>query len=588
MNFNLLDNVFVGQLVNTVGGPTVVSQVFDPTTLTYLNVYEWEVFNGARLVEPLPFGMFGEIKPMNMNKSKLSLRLAPGYPDAPIFQELCAEDRSLNAQLVSSIVCRKVVAINSAAETGSSIWDSQLEAIDSTHAMRVTRHDPVIFQQRGFTVTREITLPARFRALHGTREITEIVPGQAALPILQSGDELCSEQQQTVNTKQVTTRTKNAPQTSSLSGSAAYEEGVIANTIETLHNSQPAADASLYVISSEVIDYGNGQWGKATHTSSNWPLLKGTKVIDELNGVITYTEQFVNPTEGGEKNVEYTPINIHRTLKRTYTIPTALLDAYHDSYPVRVNINLPQVLKNVSVVWNVASENGSQSSDWNGFSVGKSYSLSGNLSSGSSSSVAAIPEILVEIEETWGNNLPATAHIVYMPLPVTEAAILGRFGAVRWPVFKPRSHMIVGLGQRIGCSVKVSVGASSSGSESNKSQDAGKTASSDKDVSLTNNVVHIPPTIHDTIQLGGELVKRIAAVASGDSGLAGSNFPSIRSTLQEFIFATGSVSPTVLPATSGQKSIPVSGQYLIDSHVEPYKWGYAKVYAEIINANVLA
>lgn len=585
---NILDNIFVGQLANTLAGPVVTSQVFDPQTLTYMTMFEWEVFNGALLVEPLPFGLFAEIKPLNINKAKLVLRVTPGYPIEPIFQEVCAEDRSVNPQLVSAIVCRKVVPLGSPADVGTGIWESVLEAIDATHAMKVTKRDPVIFNQRSFTVTREDTVPPRFRPLRGTQEITQTVPGLANLPAIQPGDELRSEQQQTVHTKQVTTRTRDNTKNTVLNSSAAYAEGVKATITETLASFKPEAEQGLLIISSEVTDLGDGQWVKETHTSPSWPILKGTKVIEELNGIATYTEQFVAPTQGGEPNVEYTPVNIDRTLKRTYNVPTAALDSYHDSYPVRINLTLPQVLKSIKVIWNTSSESGQQSSDWTGASTGQSYSLTGNLTSGSGSSVAVIPEILVELEETWGNNLPATGHIVYMKMPLTEAAILARFSAQRWPVFKPQSHTIVGCGQKIGCSVKVSVGASSSGSPTNVSKDAGKTASSDKDVSLTNNVVRIPMAIHDAIMFGGELTKNLSATAEGSTGLSGFNFPTIKASLTENIKAVGLIEPKSFPATRGPTAIPTSGTYLIDSQVQPYKWGYAKVYAEIFNASVLA
>lgn len=593
MSVNILQNIFVGQLANSSQGPIVNSQVFDERSATYLDVYEWEVFNGAKLVEPLPFGVFGEIKPLNFNKSKLELKVAPGYfdsPSTPVFQEICAIDRTIDQQLEKVVVCRKIVPINSPAETGMGVWDSVIQPIDATHGLRVTRHNYIIFHQRGFTVTKELAIPQRFRAELKTVETTEVVEGTAVMPVMETGDELKSEQQLTVHTKQVVTRTFDTISSAVLYGEKAYEEGVKSNVIEMLFDFRPSAERGLLVISSEVSGLGNGQYIRETHTAPYWPELFGSKFDFELNTSVPYSEQFVSPTTspGAELNVEYEPVNIDRSLKRKFIVPTATLDNYLISMPVRVNMQLPKILKGITVIWNEAAEAGDQSSGWSGFSIGRSYSLSCNLSDGSSASAAVSPEVLIDLEEIWSSNLPATAKIFYMRLPITEEQILIRLNALRWPVFKPRSHTIIGCGAKISASVRVSVSASSSGSDSNQSKDAGNTASVSKEVSLSNNVIQIGPTIHDQIVLQGDTIRNISSTAKGEMRVSGRNFPTVSAEKTAGIIAAGRVYPNELPAVSGPTRIPTSGIYLIDSQVQPYKWGYAKVYAELLNASIFA
>jgi len=571
-------------------GPVVSSQQYDPALFTYMEVFEWEVANGFTIDAPLPFGMFAEVTPMNMNKAKLRVRLAPGYPDTPLFSEVCVADRSLNGALISSVVCRQVVPIATPAEFGPSIWESVVEPIDGTHGMMVTRHDPVIFEQKSITVIRPDVLPERFKALRSEVETSQTVPGDIGLPTLNTGDTMCSESQVSPRTKTVTKRKQGDTTNNQLDGSQNYLERVKATTVELLVNSNVPADSGLLVIDSKVTELGNGQYVKETVLNPTaWPIHKGSVLDDELHASIGYTEQFVAPPASTtlDPNTEYTPINVDRSLKRVQIIPTATLDSRIHTFPQRADLQLPRVLKSISVIWNAAAEQGAQTSNWQGFSVGRSYSLSANLSDGSSASAAATPVILIELQDIWSSNLPAKGWVFYLKNPVTEAQILARVNAREWPVFHPQSHTIVGLGSKVGCSVRVSIAGSSSGSESNQTKDGGSTQSYSKDVSLTNDVIQIPPTIHSAIDIQGELSRVVSAVASGSMQASGFNFPSLSAALAIGIAARGVVYPAHFPATPGQHTIPRNGKYLINSQVTPYKWGYSKVYAQTFNANVL-
>lgn len=578
----------------TAKGPLLHSHVFDPELGSPVEVMEFEVSNGTKIPADLPFGLIAEvINPGNINKARLRVRVGPGfYLESGVeWPEVCLTELVRDNELETVVVCRKVVPLNSAIDSGEGIWESRIQQLDARHGVKITKRDPKIFNDREYVTSRADVVPERFKALRTTTEISETVAGTAVPPILAVGEELRAEQQLSPLAKRVTVRRLGESTNAELNGSQAYVEKVVAKTTESLLDASVEADVGLQVISSEVAELGNGQFVKSTvEREGEWPVLKGSRIDDKFGVPLAYTEQMVAPPEStiALSNTEYEPISEHRSLKRVIDTPVGYLSGYEVSYPVRVNMQLPKVLKSVTVVWNAASSSGDQDSTWTGFSSGKSYSLSCSQGDQASSAAAAIPEVIVDIEETWGINLPATGYVFYMPLPITESQILSRLGAQRWPVFKPRARTIVCAGQRVAVSVNVSISAHSSGSESSVSKDAGSSQAANFDVSVSNGVVQIPPTIHAGFGLTGDVQKTVVATATGSLSCTGTNFPTISANRTANISALAKVYPTSIPAVTGRTAIPTSGKFLIDSRIEPYKYGYALVYAEVLNASVFA
>jgi hypothetical protein len=69
-------------------------------------------------------------------------------------------------------------------------------------------------------------------------------------------------------------------------------------------------------------------------------------------------------------------------------------------------------------------------------------------------------------------------------------------------------------------------------------------------------------------------------------GTGGSPLPIVGTPQTRPVKAESTVSYN-LAATSVQ-SVPTTGTYLINSSVQPYKFGFAKVYAEVVNASIFA
>lgn len=590
MTVNDIQNILVGRLSGTLQGPVVVSQAYDPQLQTRMTVFTWKTYNGSLVDDELPFGMFAQIEPVNMTNSQLVVRLAPGFPDSVEFPELCEVDQSLDTNLQDWVICRKVVPIGTAKETGSNIWESNVVPLDKTHALRTTRKNFNIFPQNEYSISREDITPTRFRSARVITETGVNVIGQAEMPDLGALQERVSEQQLTPKVKRITTRSLELEEDVVLSGEKAYVEGVIVTMTDTLTATEPSTDSGLFVINSEVFQLGNGQYTKETITAPgpSWPVFKGSRIDEGLNISIPYTEQFVSPpaTTNAEPNVEYVPINIHRSLRREFDVPTDSIDAYLVSYPVRANLNLPRVLKNVSVLWNTAEANGDQDANWTGSSSGTSYSLSVSVGDRAMASATLMPELVIDIEDTWASNLAATAYEFYLPYPITEDDILDKFSATKWPVFKPRAHSIVLRGQKIDIGVNVQISAASSGGPSGFSMDALDSTSKDFASSLNNSVVNLPPTLHGEIVIT-DASRTVDIEAVAEIAASGSSFPTVSASGTMEATVVGSVSPSTLPATS-PTDIPKTGLYLLDSRVTPYRHGYARVYAEIFDATVLA
>jgi hypothetical protein len=144
---NIAQNIFVQQLHGTLMGQPVLGQQFNQELMTDMIVATWEVSNGAKLIYPLPFGVLANIQPMNFNKAKLVAQFAPGFfdtPSAPVFTEVCASEKDINEYICSATVCKKVVPVGDALQTGSTIWDCDITPIDPTHGLRVTVKNPVM------------------------------------------------------------------------------------------------------------------------------------------------------------------------------------------------------------------------------------------------------------------------------------------------------------------------------------------------------------------------------------------------------------------------------------------------------------
>jgi len=448
------------------------------------------------------------------------------------------------------------------------------------------------------SIERPVLIPEKFRALLPTNTTEELVAGTVATPALGADDIAATEEQVNTDVKRVRTVSR-APQTEpvTLTGTRAYVEGTEGIVEESYSPTELSADTGLLVAQSVATPLGDGSFVKETVRVEEWPQLKSAEWDYELNAAVTRTEQFVAPpTNLNQPNTSFRAVNKDRTLQITETPPVSALLSYLAAFPTEVNLNLPNVLRKVQVVWSSDTAQGSSDSEWQGVVVGESGSLSGSEDGDAASSVSLRPELLIDIEQPSGSNLQGTAYFFYIETVnnvVTPAAFLDRLNTLcgapvsRWPIFRPVSHTLLAQGAKATVRADARGAASVSFSSSSQSLTRSTAQGDSYDVSLALNSVVIPPTIHPAIVLVDAGMRALTVSATASAGWTGTNFPTVNveSSAQHTVRAV--VTPTALPATY-PSAIPKSGLYVVQSRVEPYKWGWAKCSAIVIDANQLA
>ena len=393
--------------------------------------------------------------------------------------------------------------------------------------------------------------------------------------------------------------------TPTLLGQRAYVEKVVADVKEEyVDTTGGVAATGLNIIESSITALGNGKSVKdtlsiplASPVNNTWPVHTSSQWDATLGVSVPVTEQFVTPytftglpanfpSQVGES---HRIINKHRALKTVQTIPRTALLAYDLSYPIRINLDLPKVLKAVGVVWNSQSSIGSMSASGYDFHNGESGSTSMSIPDSCSSSASVSAEILLTFEDYATGNLPAVRKIFYMEAPITTLLILTKLGATMWPVFKLKSETIAVTGQSISVSAKVNVSVSSSWSKISSGGSAMKSASGESSAGITNGSIQIPPCIHGAITFTGGTSRQQSVAAVATAAVSTTKGASASASISRSGTAGGSVYPTSLPATEGQNSIPKSGLYLMDMDVSPSEYfGWFKVRADVFDASALA
>ena len=469
--------------------------------------------------------------------------------------------------------------------------------LDSLYVAEVRTYIEVAFLEfkTSYSAQTPDLIPDKFRS--GLVRITSegIVEGLASTPTLYANQLAASEDQINPNVKLVKTTTQPKPSSNiTLIGSRSYVETTNATTEETYSSGSLTADTGLLIAQSIVTPLGDGGSVKETVKVSSWPTLVSSTWDPTLNVQVQSTEKFIAPSDAvfTDANTSYRAVNKDRSLKIVETPPADALDNYVLSFPSRLDITLPSVLKRLAVVWSEDIGQGSTDGEWDGQASGKSYSLNGSEGDKCESSATIKPELIIDIEKPWGSDIPVTIYAFFIKTDkgsVTEEALISRVKAVigakdisTWPVFKPVGHTIILRGSKASVAASASGNASRSVSESTSMAERGTSKSTSYDVGIDLSAVNLPPTIHGAISLG-TTIKKVTVKASAKAQWTGTNFPSLNvsSSARKQIIAA--VMPSALAATSPDK-IPESGLYIMRTSVEPYKWGYAKCSAIILDA----
>jgi len=416
--------------------------------------------------------------------------------------------------------------------------EGRVEALGNGQTVKTEITVSEVFDRKTFSASKPEVLPTNFRASVPTETTVEVLAGTAAtMPALGVGELEASEQRVTAHTKRVS---------------------------------------------------------KTKRAITNIPTLRGQSYDPQTNTVAKFTEQITNSGNSlGDVGKEVSPLSSDLDLVRTLDLTQIgnELSSIYLTFPSRATLNLPPVLKSLSVVWDLTSNVGNYSNTYSGVNAG--LSLSGRANS----SAARTPAWVVDLEQVWATNVPTTTHVFFLKYPFTIQNILTKVGgAIQWPTFKPQSHNLVAWGQSVGVNAEASINNSWSqalGFSQVKGQGGGAQNASQAVV------LKLPPCLHGALNVSDTRSASVNATVdltmptitgftkNSQGELTGLTQGTV-SLLQKTVTGTaiGSVQGT-LTATS-PTNIPRSGKYLIDSKVEMYKYGYAKVYAEVIDASIFA
>ena len=443
-------------------------------------------------------------------------------------------------------------------------------------------------------------IPEKFRVSIPQTTTEQIVEGLAEQPVLTGSQLSVTEDQINPDIKLVKIVSREEPDDDiSLIGKRAYVEGgPPANTIETYSKDTIEVDTGVNVVQSTVTPLGDGSFVKETVEVDSWPELKNSEWDYLLNTQVVSTQQMVvPPTNFTEPNTSYKAVNEDRSLKIVEEAPIAALNSYLVSLPTRTDMQLPAVLKSIEAVW--ISDEAISDGDSQGTGVmptGTGASLQAQASSTGSAKKSAVPSIKTEIENVIGSDISATAYFFYFDAgngSMNETNLVNRLSTLIgqtvnvWPIFKAKSHTIVTRGGSVSVATKASADQTNvvtiDGTTGN-SQSSGEEYSWAIDRNV--DVVNLGPTIHAALNItNATQYTGISATSSARARLTG-DFDVTASKVFT-ANATVSIVPSSFPATS-PADIPRTGLYIVSSKAEPFKWGWVKCFALVVNANQFA
>ena len=162
-------------------------------------------------------------------------------------------------------------------------------------------------------------------------------------------------------------------------------------------------------------------------------LLQGQRYDEVADIVIAYTEQMKYEENAdasvGVARTDVTPNDAHSSKVRTWAQPS--LTSIYLRTPGVVNLQLPSVLSSITTTFNKSGGNGENVREigdaaW----VGASGGMNLNPNASASGSASIIPDVNIEITETWGNNIPTEQFFFYIAGNVTTVDVLSRLQTI--------------------------------------------------------------------------------------------------------------------------------------------------------------
>ena len=360
---------------------------------------------------------------------------------------------------------------------------------------------------------------------------------------------------------------------------------------ETTQETVAQTSVSMPVLGSDDLEKSEQRVGehtvrKSTTSRDNGilPTLDGILYEEAFDVQIPYKEKIVSSISEVGVSSEADPLSDELLLVREYDKDDieSYLDGFLETHPTSINLDLPKVLKNITVRWDEDIQKGTATGETLGGGT-----LTGSVELGDVEEIivsqSITPVVEMEFEDLWGRNLPATNHIFFVRNPVTSDKILAKLGVPRWPVLKPTSHIARGLAVKLIADVKADIKIAARASEEQSGYIGGQRKNIQHNRTVTPISIVIPPCLHRNFLIKEE--KPMEVWATVTARVPATNVsPSLSVTIPR---SEGTVTgqPAFIdidiPSTNYQ-TIP-TGTYMIDSNVEFFKYGFSIVKATTVN-----
>lgn len=333
-----------------------------------------------------------------------------------------------------------------------------------------------------------------------------------------------------------------------------------------------------------------------TQSLSSFGTLSGTDYDESLDVQIPFDEYITTsvPAASTEYAYEADPLGGGKYLVKRYSKSSiaANLSRSYFSMPSRTTITgVPPVLKKFDIKFNKSTSSGSYSNSGNGDGDGDSGNLGVSGTGRADSSVSFDPSYEIELEEINTTNIPSMSCFFFLGDPVTVSSIIAKTKTVlgltknlyEWPIFKPKSHIITIVTNRKTVNAQRDFNSQTSWGLTNYSRSYNTGIGEGTDVQTKTTFLTLPLCLHEKIEGKLEETANLKLdVSVNITGRVNVSLPEKH--IDEEVKATSNYN---LSATN-PPNVPRKDYYMVDYKVEPYKFGFYKVYVEVVDASMFA